>query len=155
MKNHTQNVVEKLFPDSFQETRNELVQFAFIVCQVEDYRNILKLSCWLLAFTSYKAFLKNKKASGTSLPASFSAWFLKKNISLVIFYYLNKFCCLVAFTSWDTGQCAYYNCLLTRLWRHKFGNSSYLSNQAVFSTFPKSQNKNLNIWRMKTAFRMK
>ena len=32
------------------------------------------------ALTSYKAFLKNKKRSGTSLSVSFSAWFLKKNI---------------------------------------------------------------------------
>ena len=41
-----------------------LIQFVFIVCQVEDYRNILKLSCRQLAFTSYKAFFKNKKESG-------------------------------------------------------------------------------------------
>ena len=39
--------------------------------------------------TSYKVFLKNKKMSGTSLPASFSAWFLKKNISLAIVYWRN------------------------------------------------------------------
>ena len=39
-----------------------------------------------LAFTIYKAFLKNKKRPGTSLPASFLAWFLKKNISFVLFY---------------------------------------------------------------------
>ena len=31
-------------------------------------------------------FLKNKKRSGAILPALFSAWFLKKNVSLVIFY---------------------------------------------------------------------
>ena len=47
--------------------------FVSIVCQVEDYRKCLKLSCIPLAFTSYKAFLKNKKRSRTSLPASFSA----------------------------------------------------------------------------------
>ena len=46
------------------------MQSAFIVYQVEDYGNTLKLSCRPLAFTSYKAFLKNKKRSGTSLPAS-------------------------------------------------------------------------------------
>ena len=45
----------------------------FVVCQVEDYRNVLELSCKPLAYTSYKAFLKNKKRSGTNLPASFSA----------------------------------------------------------------------------------
>ena len=41
-------------------------------------RNILKLSCRPLAFTSRKAFLQSKKRSGTSLTASFSARFLKK-----------------------------------------------------------------------------
>ena len=37
------------------------------------YQNILKLSCRPLAFNSYKAFLKYKKRSGTSLPVSSSA----------------------------------------------------------------------------------
>ena len=49
------------------------MQFVFIVCRVEDYRNMLKLTCRPLALTSYKAFLKNKERSETSLPASFSA----------------------------------------------------------------------------------
>ena len=35
------------------------------------YRYILKLTCRSLAFTSYNAFLKIKKRSGTSPPASF------------------------------------------------------------------------------------
>ena len=48
------------------------IRFVFIVLQAEDYPNILKISCRPLAFTSNKAFLKNKKWSGTSLPASFS-----------------------------------------------------------------------------------
>ena len=40
------------------------MQFVFIVRQAGDYRNILKLSCRPLAFSSYKAFLKkNKKRS--------------------------------------------------------------------------------------------
>ena len=30
--------------------------------------------------------LENKKRSGTSVPDSFSAWFLKKNVSHIIFY---------------------------------------------------------------------
>ena len=34
------------------------MQFIFIVCQVEVYRNILKLSCRRLAFNSFKFFLK-------------------------------------------------------------------------------------------------
>ena len=100
------------------------MQLVFIVFQVEDYRSILKLSCRPLAFTSYKASLKNKKRSETSLPASFSEWFLKKIIPIVMLYYLTNFYCLFAFISWDIRQYVYCNCLLTRLWRHKFWNES-------------------------------
>ena len=45
----------------------------------------LQSSCFY--FSSYKAFLKNKKRSGTSLLVTFFAWRLKKNISLVILYW--------------------------------------------------------------------
>ena len=72
------------------------------------------------AFTSCKTFLKNKKRSGASFPASFSAWFLKKNFYFVFFYYLTRFHCLVAFTLFDIGQHVYRNSLSTSLWRHKF-----------------------------------
>ena len=68
------------------DQQSKVLQFVFIVCQVKGYQNILKLSCTPLAFSSYKAFRKNKKSSGSSLPASLSAWSLKKNIYLVIFY---------------------------------------------------------------------
>ena len=60
----------------------------------QGYWNILKLRCGPLSITSYKAFLKNKKRSPTSLSASFPAWSLKKNICH----------CLIAFTSWDVGN---------------------------------------------------
>ena len=46
--------------------------FVFIVCHVKAHRNILKLSCRPLALISYKAFLKSKAGSATSLPATFS-----------------------------------------------------------------------------------
>ena len=45
-------------------------------------KNILKLSCRPLAFTSYKAFLKNKKRSRSSLPTSFCYILLTGQISL-------------------------------------------------------------------------
>ena len=93
--------------------------FGLIVCQVKDYWKRLKLSCRPFTFTSYKAVLKNK-GSGTSLPDSLSAWYLKKNVAVVTFYYLTKFQCLVAFTSWGIGQYVYCNCLLTRLWLNNF-----------------------------------
>ena len=48
----------------------------------------------------------------------------------------------------------YYNSLITRLRRHKFRRQPYLSNQAVFSTCPKSHDKNINILRTKRAFTM-
>ena len=55
--------------------------------------------------------LKNKKRLGTSLSASFSAWFLKKNISQVIFYQLTKSDFLVAFTSKYIERYVYCNYL--------------------------------------------
>ena len=94
MKNHTQDVVKKLFPERFLKNRkwaylwinkiNNLKFYSLFLpyVQVERYRLVLKLSCRPHTFTSYKAFfLKKKKMFGTSFPASFSAWFLKKNIS--------------------------------------------------------------------------
>ena len=80
-----------------------LCSLFLLYLQVEVYQILLKLRCWPLALTLYKAFLKNKMRSGTSLPASFFAWFLKKNISHVMVYYLTKFHCLIAFASWDFG----------------------------------------------------
>ena len=144
-----QNVLEKLFPDSFLKEQNwELIlwinslkfyHFVFIVCQVESYRNILKLSCRLLAFTSFKG-------PGTSLPASFSILFLKGNTCLVK-YSINwpSFIIWLPLLREIMGNMCYCNCLLTRLQRQKFWNCPYLSNQAVFSAWPKSEEKNLNI----------
>ena len=49
---------EKTSPRSFSENScgsivESFIQFVFIICQVEGYRNILKLSCRPLAFTPY------------------------------------------------------------------------------------------------------
>ena len=65
---------------------SEMLHSLFLLyVQVEFYQKILQLRCWPLALTLHKAFLENKKRSGTSLPFSLSAWFLKENISHVIF----------------------------------------------------------------------
>ena len=71
LKNHTQNVVERLVPDSFikksklsisMDQQSQMLQsFFFLYVQVEVYQNILEVRYWLLTFTLYKAFLKNKK----------------------------------------------------------------------------------------------
>ena len=62
-----------------------VIKFAFTVCPSRVYQNILKLRCWPLAFTLYKAFLRNKKRSGTSPLPNFLRYFRKKNISHAIF----------------------------------------------------------------------
>ena len=147
-------------PDSFVKNENwaylwmnslKFKTFCFYCMPSGDYQNILILSCRPLAFTP----LKSRRRSGTSLPASFVAIFLKKNISLVIFYHLINFHCLFAFTSWDIGRCVYCNCLLTRLWCHQFEINLNLSNQASFFTWPKSEDKNREILRSKRTFKMK
>ena len=88
-------MVRKLIPNHFLKNQNWVYlwinsQKFYAVCfycmPVEGYQNILKLSCRPLAFTLYKAFLKNKKRSGTILPVLLCACLLKKNISRVIFY---------------------------------------------------------------------
>ena len=123
----------------YLDQQSEILQFVFIVCHAEVYQNILKLICGPLSFT-LKLFFK-KKSSETSHPTSFSTWFSKKDISLVMFYYLTIFHWLVAFISRDIGQYVYYNCSFTRLWYHKFWYQLYLSNQAVFSMTKKSRQK--------------
>ena len=92
--------------------------------------------------------------SGTSLLASFSAWCLK-NISVVMFSYLTKFQCLVAFSSWDIGQYAYCYCLLTRLWRQNFEIILIFLIKVflLHDTWPKCQDKDLNILRTKIGFK--
>ena len=52
--------------------------------------------------------------------------------------------CLKSVKYW---QYVYFNCLLARLWRHKVWIWTYFSDQAVFSAWTKSQDKNLNIWK--------
>ena len=65
----------------------ETLQSLFLLyVQTEVYQQILKLKGWPRAFTLYRAFLKNENGSGTSLPASFFAWFLKKKTFHIIFY---------------------------------------------------------------------
>ena len=60
-------------PRPFSEKSLDQLQFIFILSQAEGYQNISKLGCIPLAFTSFEAFLKNKRRSGTSAPTLFSA----------------------------------------------------------------------------------
>ena len=92
------------------------IKSVFIIYPSRGLSKYIKLRCWPLTFTLYKAFLKDRNISVTRLPVSFSAWFLEKNTFFVMFYTLTKFICLVVFTSWDVGQYANCNYFLSTLW---------------------------------------
>ena len=102
----------KLSTSLDQQPEND-IQFGFVICTKCMYQNLLKLKYWPLAFSLHKVFLKNKNSSGYTCPALFSEWFLKKNISPVIFYKLNKFHQLITFTFRDIGKYVYWNYLLS------------------------------------------
>ena len=70
LKNHTQDLVEKLVPEPFIKKSKfsifldpvwDVIKVVFIYVQCEVYQNILKLSCWPLALTLNKASLKHQK----------------------------------------------------------------------------------------------
>ena len=81
-----------------------------------------------------------RKGFGNSSSVKFCVLFFKKNVTPVILYQLTKFHYLIAFTSWDIGQHVYYNCLFSRLWRHKFWNKPIFLTKS-FYTWSKSQVK--------------
>ena len=126
----------------------------FIICQIEDYLNILKLSCKPLASISEKAFLKSKIRFGTSLPASFPAWLLKKNIYLIIFI------------GWLPLLISLAGCLFVRYWATRvvivckpdYDIISFEINLIfliVLLFLHDQKDKTLNILRTKRAFEMK
>ena len=125
LKNHTQINVVKLFPDNFPllslDQQSKVLYTLFLLyIQVEGYRNILKLRCRPLGFTSYVAFLKNKKRFGPILLASFSAWFLKKK-------YLSHYILL-------TGQISLSDCLYyLRCWAIRFPVSDVIHFDIILS----------------------
>ena len=121
MENLTQNVVEKLFLDSFLKSQNwaylciNSLKF-YTVCfycmlswRLSEYiETKLQATCFYLI----KAFLKSKKRSGISHPASFSAWFSKKSTCLV--QLTDQISLSGCFTFWDIRRYVYCSCLLTR-----------------------------------------
>ena len=57
--------------------------------------------------------------------------FLEKGVGIVFLKHFVYDYYQIAFSSPDIGQHVYWNCLLTRLWRHQFWNYPNLSNQAI------------------------
>ena len=74
----------------------------------------------MIKLRRYTQFWFLRKGSGNSFSTTFCVLFFNKNVSHVIFYQLTEFYCLMSFTSWDIGQYVCWNCLRTRLRRHKF-----------------------------------
>ena len=68
------------------DQHSEMLQILLLWYAQSSCPSVQVSKCWLLAFTSHESFLKNKGRSGTSLPVTFSAWFLKKNIFHYICY---------------------------------------------------------------------
>ena len=153
--------MEKLFPGSFLKNQNcaylwikslKIYTIFLLYAKSRAIKILLKLSWRSLAFTSYKAFKENKKRSGTSLPASFSTWLLNK-----------YFYCYVLLPEQISLSGALYfvrywiicvlQLLVNQVVTCKFWNQPYLSNQVVFPTWLKSQNKNVNILKTKRAFK--
>ena len=61
------------------------ILFVFIVCKVQGYRNMLKLSCRPFAFTSYKDFFKKQKEVWNQSPCPiFCMVFQEKYLSYYI-----------------------------------------------------------------------
>ena len=127
---YTKCVLETSFRTSFWKTKIEhisesivlsFIQFVFIICQVEGDWNVLKRNCKPLALTSYiKLFYKIKRCLELlSLPHFVHDFWRKIFVTLYSISWPNF---IAWFPSWDIGQNLYCNCLLTRLWRHKFWN---------------------------------
>ena len=77
-----------------------LYSLFLLYVQVKGSQKILKLRCRPLAFTSNNTSLKNKKRSGTNIPASFSARILKKDQILLsftlLFQILGSMCIVIS-----------------------------------------------------------
>ena len=91
---------------------------ALLYAKLSVILKILILGWRPLAFTSSKAFSKKTKRS---LKLALGILFLHFLI-FVLFYPINWINFNVWFTSWDITQYVHCNCLLNRLWRHKFWN---------------------------------
>ena len=87
MKNHTQNAMENLFSDPFLKSQNwAYVWINSLKCYTVCFYCMPSWVLWkyietkLLTICFYAISSSLKKQKGVCLTASFTAWFLKKNI---------------------------------------------------------------------------
>ena len=95
--------------------------------------------------------------SGTSLRVSFSAWFLKKkhlSCYILLIDQISLSDCLYFVRDWAIWY-RYFNCLLTRLWRHELWNYYYLSIWAISFYIAKKTRQKFKYYENEKAFNIK
>ena len=138
MKNHTQNVMEKLVPEPFLENHNwaylwinrsKFYTPCFYCIASWELSKYIETKLETTFFCLILSIFKNKtlKIKWGQEPVSLSHFlhnFWRKMFLLL--YSINWPCfihCLVSsFSSSDIDQYVYCNCSLTRLWSHEFWN---------------------------------
>ena len=155
--------MEKLFPDPFLKKSklsisldqlSKVLHIFFIACQVEDYGNILKLSSRPLISTLYKAFLKTKRGLQLVYLPHFLHDFRRKTFLLLYFInWPNFIVWLLLLREVLTNMCiaivSFRGCDVIN-----FEINLIFLIKPYLSTWPKSQDKNLNILRTKRAFKV-
>ena len=122
-----------------------------VICSlVSKYFDIPQLAIQLYKTLDYWSqnmlkFNFSEKGLGLISPSHF---FQEKYFSCSILL-TDQIHCLIAFTSRDIGLYVFYNCFLTRLWRHKSWNKHYLFNQAVLIQDQKVKPKTSISWERK------
>ena len=69
-RNYSQNLSQKIKIEHISKSIVYKVFYSLFLLYDKLYQNILKLCCRSLAFTSYKAFIKNKERYKTKFPLS-------------------------------------------------------------------------------------
>ena len=136
------------------------MHFVLTVSQVVGYPNIMKISCRSFAFTSYLeiylAYFRKQKEfwNYLSLP-HFAHIFWRKIFFLLCSINWPNLIVWLPLLCEILGYMYNCNCFLTRLGHHEFWNSSYLSNQLVFSVWSRSYGRKFNILKMGRPFKIK
>ena len=104
------------------------LQLTFNIFRCPSISHTIKKLHKTLGWYRYVQIRHFGKGSGNGYSTAFCVWFFIK----IFLMLTDKTSVSDAFTSWDIEQYVYCNSLLTRLWRHKFWNWPYISNQVVF-----------------------
>ena len=151
-------MVEKLFPNPFLKNQiwahlcfNSLKFYTefyvFFICQVKSYQDILKLSYRPTTFYLTCFFKKTERGLELVSLSHFLHDFWR--ITFFLLQSINWPNCIVWLPLRHEILCKM--CMLIVCYPDQY----YLSNLAAFSTWPKTQDKILNILRTKRAFKTK